>query len=58
MATKKTAAEKAETKPYDVLIPLRLDGDDYAPGDEVLMTDAAAEPLLGSVVTPKAAPAA
>lgn len=50
----KTAAKgaKAETAPYTVLSHLDHDGAPYEVGDEVELTAAQAEPLLGSVVKP------
>lgn len=50
MATAKTTptkkAEAAEKKPYTALVPIAHDGEDYAPGDPIELTDTEATPLL------------
>ena len=63
MATDKNV-NKAVAKPapatetYVVISPLNYDGEDYAPGAEVELSAAHAEPLLGHTVRPKQAAAA
>jgi hypothetical protein len=54
MATaRKTAAEKAEKATYVVVSPLDHDQVRYALGEEVELTEAEAEPLLGHTVVKK-----
>lgn len=50
MATKIDKTAKAETKNYEVLGNLQHDGEPYAKGDTVALTEAQAAPLLGEVV--------
>lgn len=60
MATRKprtAGAEPAASTVYVVLDPLRHDGVDYAPDDEIELTEDQAAPLLGTVVKLKADPA-
>lgn len=56
MATaKKTAAADAAKATYVVISPLEHDQVLYEIGEEVELTDAQAEPLLGHTVRPKKA---
>lgn len=59
MATaKKTAKNPAADGPkklYEVTSPLNHDGEDYAIGDQVELTEAQAEPMLAHTVKPVAA---
>lgn len=51
MATsRKQAAAAATTAAYEVVSPLDHDGDHYAVGDTVDLTEAQAAPLLGNTV--------
>lgn len=53
MPAKKTPATKAEAAVqalYEVVSPLNHDGESYAIGDQVELTAARAEPLLGHTV--------
>ena len=59
MATKKqAAATSTEVKVYRVISPLDHDGERFASGDEVELTDAQAAPLLGQVIVDENAAAA
>ncbi len=55
MAKKDQASASLSTASYEVLKPLRHDGDPYAPGDTVTLTDDQAAELraLGVVGQPK-----
>jgi hypothetical protein len=57
-STTRADAPKAPTASYTVIDPLKFDGDDYAVGDTVELTEAQAAPLLGTVVKPVATEAA
>ena len=46
------AAAKGTSKTYKVISPLNHDLEDYAPGDQVELTEAEAAPLLGHTVKP------
>lgn len=54
-AKKAGAAAPASTTPYEVTSPLNHDGELYAIGDEVELTDAQAAALLGLAIAPKSA---
>ncbi|RQO63126.1 hypothetical protein DBR47_00705 [Paucibacter sp. KBW04] len=54
MATKRKegAASTEPRKTYDVVAQLRFDGEDYADGETVDLTESEAKPLLGHTVKP------
>lgn len=54
-ASKKAGAAAPATGTYKVVSPLEHDGELYAVGDEVALTEAQAAPLLGHTVAPPAA---
>lgn len=60
MATKQRAgAGNTEARAtYDVVAQLRFDGEDYADGDTVVLTESEAKPLLGHTVNPQKADSA
>lgn len=51
--TPETKAAAATTARYEVVSPLRHDGEPYAVGDEIDLSEAQAAPLLGHTVAPK-----
>lgn len=52
MATKPTKDAAAKKAPYIVISPLQHDGDSYAIGDQVELTNAEAAPLMPDTVKP------
>ena len=51
-AAKLTKREPGDVKPYEVVSPLDHDGERYAIGDQVELSDLHAAPLLGHTVKP------
>lgn len=51
-ASKPTRREPGDVKAYEVVSPLNHDGEDYAIGDQVELSDLHAAPLLGHTVKP------
>ena len=49
---KTTASASPKPQVYIVISPLEHDGDQFAPGATIELTDAQAAPLLGHTVTP------